>query len=259
MFERATEQDPKLSNPCRAVKKFEEHGSRRELTRDELTRLGESLNQAERTGTVKVNGHARRPNRAAVLAIRFLALTGWRRSELVGQHLKAARRELDGLRWQDVDLERGTAEVHSKTGRQTRVLGAAAVELLKAARPAGAKPTDPVIPGARPGEPFVRLDKSRRTLYAAADIPIVRGVDLHSLRHSFASIGSHVQSGKFAAFVGPLLGHGYTEKQSITSRYVHDDVELLRPGADAIADSIARLIGLHESSDVLQHPKSRMG
>ena len=75
-------------------------------------------------------------------------------------------------------------------------------------------------------------------------------MDLHSLRHSFASIGAHVQNGRYVAFVGALLGHGY-QKRSITERYIHSNPEALRPAADAIAGHIADKLGLGEPGQVL--------
>ncbi len=70
------------------------------------------------------------------------------------------------------------------------------------------------------------------------------------MRHTFASTGAHVQNGRYAAFVGPLLGHGY-QKRSITERYIHSNLEALRPAADAIAASIAKSLGLAEPARVI--------
>jgi integrase len=99
---------------------------------------------------------------------------------------------------------------------------------------------------------LVGIDKPRRRLYKAAGLS---GVDLHSLRHSFASIGAHVHQGRYAAFVGPLLGHGHTQRQSITDRYIHSNPDALRPAADAIAEEIARLLGLSEEGQIVPFPR----
>jgi hypothetical protein len=79
----------------------------------------------------------------------------------------------------------------------------------------------------------------------------LRGVDLHSLRHAFASVGAHVADGRYTAFVGPLLGHGYT-KGGMTDRHITRDPDALRPAADAIADEIAIRLGLTERGKVLE-------
>ena len=77
---------------------------------------------------------------------------------------------------------------------------------------------------------------------------------LHSLQHSFASIGVHVQSGRFAGHVSALLGHGFQSK-AITERYITADPEGLRPAADAIAAEIAAHLGLGEPAKVLEFAK----
>jgi len=188
---------------------------------------------------------------SALLAIRFLALTGCRRSELLSHTMKVRRGEREGLRWGDVDLEGGMMTLHAtKTGRQVRVIGQAALKLLDEARPKDAKADDPVCPGLRPGRPFVGIDKARVRLFVVAGLGDLEGVDLHSLRHTFASVGAHVQNGRFAAFVGQLLGHGY-QKRSITERYIHSDPEALRPAADAITEAIAARIGLSEAGRIV--------
>ena len=209
---------------------------------DQLQALGEARREAEESGSV---------HPSALLAIRLFALTGMRRSEVLGHESRARRGELEGLRWGDVQLEAGTITLRdSKTGAQTRVIGEATIDLLRAALPEDAQAEDPVCPGKVPGRPFVGIDRPRIKLFEAAGLANVPGVDLHSLRHTFASVGAHVQNGRFAAFVAPLLGHGY-QKRSITERYIHSNPEALRPAADAISGTIASTLGLAESARVI--------
>jgi integrase len=223
-------------NVARLVERNKEEGRRRAIHPQELERLGVVLRQAE----------AGKLHPSAALAIRLLALTGMRREEVLG------------LRWSHVDLERGFIYLDdSKTGRQVRCVGAAAVALLRAAKPKGASADDFVCPGGRPGAHFVGIDKIRLRLWRAAKIvatPEGR-VDLHSLRHSFASAGADLQHGKFAGMVGVLLGHGHDLKQSITARYVHGNAEATRAAADAISAEIAQLLGLSEPATVIAFPK----
>ena len=233
---------PPDSNPCRHVERFEETGERRALTPPELERLGEAMQQAEAEGRV---------HPSALLALRLIALTGLRRSEVLGHESKKRRGDLEGLRWGDVDLDAGVIRLRqTKTGTQTRVVGQVVLELLKQAKPEEAGQEDPVCQGVRPGQPFVGIDRPRAKIFEAAGLAGLPGVDMHSLRHTFASIGAHVQNGRWAAFVGPLLGHGY-QRRSITERYIHSDLEALRPAADAIAGTIAASLGLTERGRVL--------
>lgn len=226
-----------------------EHGERREpdesdprATPTELQALGDALNEAEAAGT---------EHPSAILALRLLALTGFRRSEVLGQAMKDRRGPRDDLRWGDIDLDGGLVHLHdTKTGRQTRTIGAAAIELLEKARPARPKRDDLVCPGDKDDQAFVGIDKVRRRLWRAASL---EGIDLHSLRHTFASIGVHVQNGRFAAHVSALLGHGYQSK-AITERYITANPAALQPAADAIAGELARLLGLGAPRRVVEFP-----
>jgi len=223
---------PAGTNPTRYVEKFAETGTRRALTAAELSALGAALNEAEESGS---------ENPTVILAVRLLALTGFRRSELLGHMSKNRRGPREGLRWGDVDLDEGRIRLHdSKTGAQTRVIGRPAMDLLRAAKPRDAANEDCVCPGRLSGQPYSAINKARRRLWEAAGLD---GVDLHSLRHSFASIGAHVESGRYVSLVAPLLGHGY-QGRSVTERYIHSNLEALRPAADAIAQEIANLLGL---------------
>lgn len=246
---------PPGTNPVRYVERYAEKGERRALTSEELAALGEALLEAEETGGVVLSEDGKDKRRkvpsVAVLAIRLMALTGFRRSELLGHMSKGRRGGNEGLRWKDVDLDRGLVTLEdTKTGKQTRVLGEAAVELLREARPEGASGSDCVCPGRVPGQPFIGIDRPRRKLWEAAEL---EGTDLHSLRHTYASIGAHLDSGRYAGHVGPLLGHGY-QSRAITERYITSNPEALRPAADAIAGEVARILGLREPAEVLEFP-----
>lgn len=218
-------------NPTRYVEKYAEMGMRRAFTSDELAALGVALREAEAEGKV---------NSAGILAIRLIALTGFRRSEVLGHETLARRDGRQGLRWGDVDLRSALIHLHdTKTGRQTRAIGAAAVELLREARPEGAEPMHAVCPGRGRQRPFGGIDRVRAALWEAAGI---EGVDLHSLRHTFASVGAHVDGGRYAGHVSALLGHGY-QSRAITERYITANPQALRPAADAIAGEVAGLMG----------------
>lgn len=226
------------TNPTRHVERFAETGIRRAFTTSELQALGIALREAEEAKSI---------HPSAILAIRLLALTGFRRAEILGQALTSRRGEREGLRWSDVDLDSGFIRLRdSKTGPQTRTIGAAAVELLRKAQPGSRARNHCVCPGKVRTQPFAGIDKVRGKLWAAASI---EGVDLHSLRHSFASIGAHVDGGRFAGHVSALLGHGY-QSRAITERYITHDPEALRPAADAIGTEVARLLGLGVGSRI---------
>ncbi len=249
----ARELAPPGYNPVKGVERYRENGARRALSRDELERLGgRAMDRAEKDGSA---------HPSALLALRFLALSGFRTGELLGHGAKDRRNGPNGLTWGDVDLDRGLVFLADTQagGRQVRTLGAAAVELLRAAKPADAEPDHVICPGARSKRAaFVGLAKIRRKLYKAAKIRATAEgrADGHSLRHSFASVGAHIQGGRYAGHVSALLGHGHTAK-AITERYITSDPQALRPAADAIAGAIARLLGMGETAKVIEHPAAK--
>lgn len=101
---------PEGCNPCRSIMKYPERRRERFLTDAEFTRLGEALDEMEARGGLSAS---------AVAAIRLLALTGCRRSEILG------------LRREDVALEQAEVRLpDSKTGARVIPLPPQAVELL---------------------------------------------------------------------------------------------------------------------------------
>jgi integrase len=89
----------RLDNPCRGIERFAENRRERRLSEAEYAQLGAALRAV--TG---VWPHA-------VAAMRFIALTGWRRGEVLG------------LRWDEIDPARRTAILgDTKTGRSVRPL-----------------------------------------------------------------------------------------------------------------------------------------
>ncbi|MYA95595.1 MAG: tyrosine-type recombinase/integrase [Nitrospinae bacterium] len=196
------------SNPCKALVKYPERRRERFLTDSEFTRLGEALDEAEaRCGA----------SASAVAAIRLLALTGCRRSEILG------------LRREDVALEAGELRLpDSKTGARAVALPPQAVELL--AGLLGAHDGPWVIPGRKPGTRLANVDEAWRTIRKRAGL---EGVRLHDLRHSYASRA--LALGEALPVIGKLLGHSRLET---TARYAHLARDSAKEAADRVAASI---------------------
>ncbi len=225
-----------LPNPAKGVDRFREEGRERYLSGDELRRLGETLRLAETEGLPwkidesKKTKHLARPEKrnskidaGAVAAIRLLLLTGCR------------LREILHLRWEDIDLQRGTALLQdSKVGRRSLILGQAAVELISALP----RKSEFLIPGlTRRGPDGTLVDAPRADLkkpwtrvQAHAGL---EGVRLHDLRHSFAATGAG--SGLGLQLVGKLLGHA---SPATTQRYAHLADDPLRRASDHVAASL---------------------
>ena len=200
---------PEGCNPCRSIMKYPERRRERFLTDSEFTRLGEALEEAEARGGASAS---------AVAAIRLLALTGCRRSEILG------------LRREDVALDAGELRLpDSKTGARAVALPPQAVELLTSILSAHDGPW--VIPGRKPGTRLANVDEAWRMIRDRAGL---EGVRLHDLRHSYASRA--LALGEALPVIGKLLGHSRLET---TARYSHLARDSAQEAAERVAASIA--------------------
>ena len=200
---------PDASNPCRHIKKFAEAKRERFLSEDELGRLGAVLATAEREGT---------ESKAAIAAIRLLAVTGCRRGEILT------------LEWAHVDFENGCLRLpQSKTGPKIVYLAPAALEILQGIERQDDNPF--VIVGAKPATHLVNLTKSWARLRKLAGLD---GVRIHDLRHGFAAIGA--AGGLSLPVLGKLLGHA---QPGTTARYAHVVGDPLRKAAAQVGRQIA--------------------
>jgi len=102
-------------NPVKGIKRYREVQRDRYYTPDELRRIHETLADCEKNNTVRAG---------VILAIRLLALTGCRLSEIIR------------LRWSDVDFERRAFLIRdAKAGARAQTVGAPVLALLKDLQP----------------------------------------------------------------------------------------------------------------------------
>lgn len=211
---------PDGSNPCRGVERYREAKREAMLTAAELARLGDAL-------------AAHRGPPAVVAAIRLLIFTGARLSEILG------------LRWGEVDLERGEARLaDSKTGAKTLHLPPPALRVLTALPRIDGNPF--VITGHRAGAPLINLQKPWRAIRTAAGLPSLR---VHDLRHAFASVGAGAGLG--LPIIGKLLGHS---QPATTARYAHIAADPAKAAAAAIAGQIEGAME-RANAEVVRLPK----
>jgi integrase len=230
---------PAGGDPTAGIEPYPEKKYRERFTVAQLALLGEAIREAETSASL---------HPSALLAIRLLALTGMRRSEVTGHMQKVRRTETAGLRWADVDLENRIIRLRgSKTGARVVPLGLAAVELLATVKPADARPEDYVCRGEKPGAPFVGIDRVRRVLYSRAGIDGL-GRDLHSLRTTFSSIAA--DAGYSEIIVAALLGHRLAA--GVTARYIHPDRDPLHQAADVTSATIAAALAGQAPAEVVQ-------
>jgi integrase len=195
---------PDGTNPCRHVERYRERKIERFLSDEELARLGNVLERADRDGFASCS---------AVAAIRLLIFTGCRSSEILS------------LRWENVDQQRRLLRLpDSKTGARSVPLNAPALAVLSQLEGNG---LPWVLPGRRDGSHLVNLSKPWDSIRKLARL---EGLRLHDLRHSFASVGA--SSGLGLPTIGKLLGH---TQAATTQRYAHLADDPLRKASEAIA------------------------
>ena len=194
------------TNPCLGIAKNPRNNVARFLDADELARLGRALDAHE----------ARWPE--AVGAIRLLALTGCRRSEVLN------------LRWREIG-EDAINLADSKTGPRAVPLGEAARALIEAL-PGARDPEEFLFPRHAEGRGTYRLTTCWRTVCADAKLGRLR---LHDLRHTAAS--QAVMSGENLPLVGKLLGH---RRHRTTAGYAHLDDAHLVEAAEKVGKMIAK-------------------
>ena len=158
----------------------------------------------------------------ALAATRFLALTGWRRGEMLA------------LKWSEVDLGARTARLQdTKTGGSMRPLPRTVCDLLRDLPRLGTL----VFPAS------VGLDRPMRGFHKvwsrlATRAALAADVTPHVLRHSFASIADDLEYSELT--IAMLIGH---KKGSVTSKYVHKADAVLLQSADAVANRVAEFMG----------------
>ena len=211
------------SNPCLGIRKNPRRKIARFLDAEELARLGRALDANE----------AHWPQ--AVAAIRLLALTGCRRSEVLN------------LRWRDI----GTDAINlpdSKTGPRAVPLGEAARAHIAAL--SGARDPDAFLfPRHAEGKGLWVLTNCWRTACANAKLGRLR---LHDLRHTAAS--QAVMAGENLPLVGKLLGH---RRHETTAGYAHLADGHLVEAAEKVGSVIARAMGTERGVGVFPIPYRR--
>jgi integrase len=225
IFSYAVSEGLRSDNPVRGVRRPADGRRDRRLTPDDYKALGEALAEAE--------AEMERP--AAIAAIRLLALTGARLSEIGNLRHAEIDRRAQALRLAD-----------SKEGASVRPLGASALAVLDALSAlAPGRETTYVLPSETADRPYGGLPKAIGRIMARRKK--LAGVTAHILRHSFASIADEL--GYTEATVAALLGQ---RSGSVTRRYIHHLDSALIAAADRVSAYIQASMDRHVSADVLQ-------
>ena len=211
--------------PTRGVKKFKERTRERFLTPNERARLDRFLAAAREIPCSKT-GHI---GWTAVAAIRLLAMTGMRRTEVLD------------LTWEMVDYRHRCFRLpESKTGQKVVPVSSQALDLVRECRRRWTlckfDPKPRYVIYSRSGKRMQPSSLSRTWAKGVRDkIKGLEDVRLHDLRHSMAS--DAIMAGVPLAVVGKILGH---RRPETTARYAHIADSVLNDAVEKVAEAIER-------------------
>ena len=193
-------------NPCKDVKRFDDCEQREVyLKPEEYRRLVAVLRD--------------HPNQQSARAIALLMLTGSRRGEVLG------------LRWNEIDFERGIWRKPKGRVKQKKTstvpLNSQALTILREIRASQDDEGELAFPGDE-GKARVEIKKFWQRVKVAAELP--NDFRMHDLRHSYASLLA--ESGTPLKTIGKLLGHAST---TTTDRYAHIYDEVARDASEQVS------------------------
>jgi integrase len=198
-------------NPAHGLRKPKDNVRTRRLTEAEYRTLGEMLRAAEKDEKYATT----------VQIIRQIALTGCRRSEMIG------------LMWSQADTDGSCLRLaDSKEGSSIRPIGLPVVEFLEERRRTATGTY--VFPGYGDDNAFGSFPNHWEQIFKKSPLS---DVTPHVLRHSFASIGNDL--GFTEVTIAALVGQA---KGSVTSKYIHTLDTALIMAADTIAGYIEGLL-----------------
>ena len=226
------------SNPVKQIKKPKTNKREVFLTIDDIKELGKALNTAEELHLC---------NTSAINAIKLLTLTGCRKDEVLS------------LKWNYIDFENQCFRFpDTKTGAQIRAFGLGAKHLLQTIEqtlPHNYDKDSWVFPATRGNGYFIGLLKtfnkicSLTTDYKNEQTEeekkpfISKNICLHTLRHSFASVGADMNYNELT--IAGLLGH---KLGGVTNRYSHNVDKSLVFAADKISLHIEQALENKETT-----------
>jgi integrase len=221
IFTYAVRHRMRADNPVQGTVRFADGKRERRANEQEYCALGRGLTQAG-------NGNLWPP---AIAAVRFLTLTGWRTSEVLG------------LRWDHLDLKERIATLPlTKTGRSIRSLSRAAC----AALPQATQQTGYVFCGVGTTGSIAGFRRHWMKIASSGNVPV--DITPHVLRHSFASVAADLGFSELT--IAALIGH---RNGSVTSRYAHHADAVLLAAADVIANQIASMMSPEQPLSVKDH------
>lgn len=216
------------ANPARGVERLPDGRRRVFLATDQLSDLGNAMRAALED----------KESRTGIAAVRFLALTGFRRMEALA------------LQWDWVDLDAQCIRFpDTKSGAQVRPLGSAAVLFLRGLPHERGQTF--VFPADRGDGHFVGLPRLLGRLCSAANLP--EATTAHVLRHTFATVAAELGFSELT--IAGLLGHA---AKGITARYAHIPDRALITAANQVSARVEAALQGDKGAKIVALPPSEL-
>jgi integrase len=213
-------------NPTAPVARYREQPRDRILSADELRRIAVALTEIEAEGA----------NRSAVVAVRLLAMTGWRISEIINLH------------WEDLSPDRGEVFLaDTKTGSRWATISVEALALLADAPRQG----DAVLPG-KSTAGHISYATVARVLDRACERAEVPDVSSHTFRATAATAMAEAGTSVFA--LRDVFGWTTLE---MPNRYVKRAAQSAREAVAQHGARTAAIMGGQPSADVVEIDPAR--
>jgi len=213
ILQRAVRDGILSSNPVRGISRPKDQAKKPPFSFAAVKAVGTAMKELKAEGEAAVG----------LRAARFLLLSGFRRMEALT------------LQWGAVDFEAHCARLaDTKSGKQTRPLGIAAMDHLMAFKPKDTKPKDYVFPGEDKAGHYVGAPKAWARIAKRAKLA---DISLHGLRHWYASAAAEMNYSELV--IAGLLGHSV---RGVTGRYATTPDSALVTAADAASRRLAEAL-----------------
>lgn len=232
ILQRAVNDEILPRNPASGVSRPKDEAREQPFSFDRVKAVGVALRDLVSEEMIGLG--SLRPHTPTIMRVaRFLILSGCRKSEALT------------LQWGDVDFAARCLRLRdSKTGKQMRPLGRAALDFLSSFKPKAAVGTDFIFPGSSKDGHFVGIAGAWRRIARRANVDEITP---HGLRHWFASAAAEMNYSEFV--IAGLLGHA---KRGVTARYANAPDSALLMAADRVSQRLADALDGRQSSKVVK-------
>jgi len=225
-----TEWGLRSDNPAKGIKKFPEKAREAFFSADDLKAIGRALDKA---------GQSKRAIPGPLNAIRLLALTGCRLSEVLN------------LLWEDINFATGVIRLReTKTGRRTFKAGRIVLAFLEKLQKAARGPW--VVSASKPEDRLTTftVESAWQRIRKGAGLKAAR---LHDFRHTVGTYAG--QTGANAFMVRDYLGH---ETLAMTNRYVGADHDPLEATKAIVEDRIASAMTIETTAAIETQSETKL-